>query len=207
LKGNAVALAGIAATAILGIAGTTTSWLVARDDRSNQRSLAHDNRVYDRRAGVYLDVLTMVERERRTFNTEFYRATSVDDWLSDVKALRTNPKVLDFHRFRQFREQLLQQGVIRARGDQLIVVPHEPDFPMANSNDAFLYARLVAFGSPRVVATYSRMRGMADHAQTYCCALASFGVKQIERVLSMKFRDDFQAEQRRLENLIHVELS
>jgi hypothetical protein len=62
--GKAVALAGITATAIVGVAGATSSWLIARDDRANQRALAHEARVYDRRAGAYLAALGVIQRQR-----------------------------------------------------------------------------------------------------------------------------------------------
>jgi hypothetical protein len=49
-----VAIAGIVATAVVGLAGATSGWLIARDDRANQRQLAHDARVYERRADAYV---------------------------------------------------------------------------------------------------------------------------------------------------------
>jgi hypothetical protein len=61
---TALAIAGIAATAALGIAGVTTNWLTARDDRAHQRALAHDDRVYDRRADTYLAALTLIQEQR-----------------------------------------------------------------------------------------------------------------------------------------------
>jgi hypothetical protein len=39
-----VALAGIAATALVGLASTTAAWLSARDDRATQRELARNER-------------------------------------------------------------------------------------------------------------------------------------------------------------------
>jgi hypothetical protein len=63
--GKAVALAGIAATAFVGIAGATASWLTARDNRSQERALAHDQRVYGRWADTYLVALRVVERQHR----------------------------------------------------------------------------------------------------------------------------------------------
>jgi len=60
-----VAVAGIAATALVGLAGTTAAWLSARDDRATQRQLAREQRSYDRRVAVYLDAIDFVERQRR----------------------------------------------------------------------------------------------------------------------------------------------
>lgn len=73
-----VAVAGIAATALVGLAGTTTAWLSARDDRAtqrqlardehaHQRALARDDRTYQRRLSVYLDAVDFVEAQERAF--------------------------------------------------------------------------------------------------------------------------------------------
>ncbi len=53
--GKTIALTGIIATAVVGVAGAGASWPIAREDRINQRALAHDARVYDRRANVYVE--------------------------------------------------------------------------------------------------------------------------------------------------------
>jgi hypothetical protein len=53
MEGKTVALAGIFATAVVGIAGTTSSWLIERD----QRRVAHDARVYNRKADAELAAL------------------------------------------------------------------------------------------------------------------------------------------------------
>jgi len=62
-----VAIAGIAATAIVGITGTAVSWFSARADRASQRVLARDDRVFNRRAAVYLDAIGLVEKQRDAF--------------------------------------------------------------------------------------------------------------------------------------------
>ena len=72
-----VAVAGIAATALVGLAGTTAAWLSARDDRATQRqvaradrahqlALAHAQRTYDRPVAVYLDAIDFLEGQRRS---------------------------------------------------------------------------------------------------------------------------------------------
>jgi hypothetical protein len=61
-SGKTIALAGIIATAAVGIAGAGSSWLISRDDRNNQRALAHEARVYDRRADTYVDALALLLR-------------------------------------------------------------------------------------------------------------------------------------------------
>ena len=59
-----VALAGIAATAIVGLAGTTASWLNARDDRDAQRALARDERTYQPRVSAYLDSIDFLKSQQ-----------------------------------------------------------------------------------------------------------------------------------------------
>jgi hypothetical protein len=62
-----VAVAGIAATALVGVAGTTAGWLSARADRSSQRALERDDRVFSRRAAVYLDAIGLLEAQKKQF--------------------------------------------------------------------------------------------------------------------------------------------
>ena len=61
-----VAVAGIAATALVGIAGTAGALLSARNDRATQRELARDERTYDRRVSAYLDAIDFIEGQERT---------------------------------------------------------------------------------------------------------------------------------------------
>ncbi len=63
-KTRSIAIAGIVATVFVGTAGAIGSWLIARDDRANQRSLAHQARVYDHRVETYLAALRLIERQR-----------------------------------------------------------------------------------------------------------------------------------------------
>jgi hypothetical protein len=63
-----VAVAGIAATALVGLAATAASWLSARDDRTTQRSLAREERTYDRRVSAYLDAFDFVEGQKESFD-------------------------------------------------------------------------------------------------------------------------------------------
>jgi hypothetical protein len=56
-----LALAG-AVVAIVGVVvGAGSSWLISREDRSNQRALAREGRAYDRRASAYLDALSLFQ--------------------------------------------------------------------------------------------------------------------------------------------------
>jgi hypothetical protein len=64
----AVAVAGIAATALVGLAGTTAAWLSARDDRGAQRALARAERTYERRVAAYLDAISFVEGQERALD-------------------------------------------------------------------------------------------------------------------------------------------
>jgi hypothetical protein len=63
----AIAIAGIAATAVVGLAGTVTAWLNARADRASQRALAQDDRIFEQRAKVYLDAIGLLQFQRRAF--------------------------------------------------------------------------------------------------------------------------------------------
>jgi hypothetical protein len=103
-SGKSVALAGIIATAVVGVAGAASSWLIARDDRANQRALAHDARVYDRRANAYVDAL-------RLLLTVFDAATDTHHRVPrDVH--RSTPQV---RRLRAALTAELQDGAQRVR--------------------------------------------------------------------------------------------
>jgi len=211
MKGNAVALAGIAATAILGIAGTTTGWLVARDDQANQRALAHDNLVYNRRADAYLAALTMMQRQRRSFDEARTRAGDVDLYTELANDLRKNPhpKVADRREFEQLRSQLLREGDLERRHGKVGVngLVLGPRFPMAYNRDAYVWARLVAFGSQQVVAAYLKSRVTAENAEFHWRGSGNYGVKVVERVLNDDFLQKFYLQQRHFEQLVHRELS
>jgi hypothetical protein len=58
-----VAVAGIAATALVGLAGTAASWWSARDDRAAQSEVAREERTYDQRVLVYLDAMTFMGQQ------------------------------------------------------------------------------------------------------------------------------------------------
>jgi hypothetical protein len=62
---TAIAVAGIVATAAVGLAAAGLGWVTSRDDRSTQRSLAHDARVYDRKADAYLAALAVIHKQVR----------------------------------------------------------------------------------------------------------------------------------------------
>lgn len=64
-----MAVAGIAATALVGIAGTAGALVSARADRHVQRVLARDARTYERRVSAYLDVVGLVEKQDRELFT------------------------------------------------------------------------------------------------------------------------------------------
>src|SRR4029079_9791738 len=57
MEGKTVALAGIFATGVVGIAGTTSSWLIERD----QRRVSHGARVYNRKADAELAALNFIQ--------------------------------------------------------------------------------------------------------------------------------------------------
>jgi hypothetical protein len=63
-----VAMAGILATAVVGLASTAAAWLSARDDRSSQRRIAEEARVYDRRVTAYLDAIDFLEGQQKSLD-------------------------------------------------------------------------------------------------------------------------------------------
>jgi hypothetical protein len=74
-----VAIAGISATALVGLAGTAGAWWSARDDRAAQRALARDERTYDRRVSAYLDAIDFVEEQKNSVSTFFWAKRAVTD--------------------------------------------------------------------------------------------------------------------------------
>lgn len=116
-----VAIVGIAATAVVGVVGATSSWLTARGARANDRALAHEQRVYDRRADAYLAALQLVERQRRQILNVGLRTETVNNFVKAVTPL------------------------------------------MGYGADAFMHARVVAFGSPDVVAALDDLSKKSEH--------------------------------------------
>jgi hypothetical protein len=57
-----VAIAGVVAGAVAAITGAGFGYLNSREDRSHQQAIAHEARVYDRRALIYLDALDLFKR-------------------------------------------------------------------------------------------------------------------------------------------------
>lgn len=62
-----IAVAGIAATAVVGLAAAAGAWLSARDDRHEQSALARQSLNYERRVAVYLDAIDFVEEQEKAF--------------------------------------------------------------------------------------------------------------------------------------------
>lgn len=84
MRSGALALAGIVATAVVGVAGATSSWLIARGDQASRRSLEHDARVYDRRANTYVGALRYLQ--------------SLDRRIQDVTLALVNEQRFDLPR-------------------------------------------------------------------------------------------------------------
>jgi hypothetical protein len=66
-RSDAVAIVAVLVTAVVGLAGITAGWLSAREERSSQRALARDDRVFDRRAAAYLDAIGFLERQNDAY--------------------------------------------------------------------------------------------------------------------------------------------
>jgi hypothetical protein len=61
----AIAVAGIAATALVGLAGTAAAWQSASADRREQSAIARQALNYERRVAVYLDAIDFVQTQER----------------------------------------------------------------------------------------------------------------------------------------------
>ena len=73
---TAVAIAGIAATALVGIAGSGASFLIAKQDRSSERHLAREARVFDARTAVHVDALEATGRVREWISNPTYASAA-----------------------------------------------------------------------------------------------------------------------------------
>jgi hypothetical protein len=61
----AVAVAGIAATALVGLGATAAGWQSSREDRREQSAIARQALNYERRVAVYLDAIEFVQTQER----------------------------------------------------------------------------------------------------------------------------------------------
>jgi hypothetical protein len=84
-----LALAGIIATAVVGVAGATSAWLIARGQRTDQRAIAHDGRVYDRSADMYVAALEKIQQQKEMISAEHLKSEGYAPH-SPVPPLRTN---------------------------------------------------------------------------------------------------------------------
>jgi hypothetical protein len=166
-KTHSIAVVGILATALVGIIGSGATWLVARDDRANERSLAHEARVYDRRADAYLAALRLIEQQRLQLEEESSRVNAVRGYRALARNL--------------------------------------PTFVMGLGRDGFVYSRVVAFGSSRVVEGYRRLRGIATSAAADEITMIITNVHPSNRLRTAYH--DFVAAQRKFQMLVQRELS
>lgn len=60
-----IAVAGIVATALVGLGATAAAWQSARADRREQSSIARQALNYERRVAVYLDAIDFVQTQER----------------------------------------------------------------------------------------------------------------------------------------------
>jgi hypothetical protein len=117
-----VAVAGIAATALVGLAGTGAAWLSARNDRAAQGAIARDERTYDRPVSAYLDAIDFIAGQERSFAIlVVYKAT---------------------------RSQAEDPVILRLQSDLFLETPGEQEFiPIRLRPPSRLTSRLGAFGS------------------------------------------------------------
>jgi hypothetical protein len=164
-----VAVAGIAATALVGMAGAAGSWLISRDERAHQRVLAHDERahqrllahderIYDKRAAAYVDALVLMDRQR-------------EELLEIADRIAVQPGALS---------QLRKTRPLLAR-------------------DRFVYARIRAYGSDRLISEYVELRVSA-------LSLWSEALSQPKRIRSADFFTSFRSIENRFAKTARSEL-
>jgi hypothetical protein len=121
-----VAVAGIAATALVGLAGTAIAWLSARDDRATQSELAradrahelavaHAQRTYDRRVAVYLDAIDFLEGQRGSLAL-YAEATSTRNKNRRI-AFQYDPPSRLFSRLQAFGSPGVVKALQRAQSE------------------------------------------------------------------------------------------
>jgi hypothetical protein len=150
---NTLAVVGIAATAVVGLAGSTGAWLVARDDRIAQRALArddraaeraiaHDERTYSRRAAVYLDTIGYLERAHAALRRYANGARVVyplpeRSLFSRLIAFGSDPAIEAYRsaRYTGGRAAVSADGHERRRHGGLVLVPRRL-FPSQRFEDA-----------------------------------------------------------------------
>jgi hypothetical protein len=92
-----VAVAGIAATALIGLAATTAAWLSARDDRATQRALARDERTYERRVSVYLDAIDFLQGQVRSIETYMHEGNIAEGNIAESRSRQPRDVPIDFY--------------------------------------------------------------------------------------------------------------
>jgi hypothetical protein len=188
---TAIAVAGIVATAAVGLAAAGLGWVTNRDDRATQRQLAHDARVYDRKADAYLAALAVIHKQ----DVQMQNASA------DIQSA-LSPTLIP-----------LFPGAKKAARKS------EISFAMANNADATERAGLIAFGSSPIVTIYKAMEHKASDldasASLFTLAFniyggnSAFARKQGKTVSNDldRVQKRWVGLQQRFENLVHAELS
>jgi hypothetical protein len=122
----AVAVAGISATALVGLAATTGAWLTARDDRATQRAIAHEERTYERRVAAYLDAMDFVEAQKESLE-EFLDPVAIRLGLARRIPYERRPPSRLTSRLRAFGSPEAFEAFQKAQDiSQEIPIPFEP---------------------------------------------------------------------------------
>ena len=142
-------LAGIIATAVVGVAGATSAWLIARGQRTDQRAIAHDARVYDRSADMYLAALEKIQQQKEMMSAERLKSEAYAP-PAPVPPLRTNIMA------RTFDSNLHAQVIAFGSGRAIVV--YEQLHKIANKlfNDENALREQSKFGTQEYTATLTR---------------------------------------------------
>lgn len=89
MSDKTLTFASIITTAVVGVAIATSSWLIARGQRTDQRAIAHDTRVYERSADMYLAALEKIQQQKEIISAERTKSDAYES-PSPVPPLRTN---------------------------------------------------------------------------------------------------------------------
>jgi hypothetical protein len=107
-----VALAGVLATAFVGIVAPVVQALIARGDREHQRTLARDSRTYAAASGAYEELLRSAYRTMTVVNRLY-------EWQKNVDA--PDPGIPDF----ETQEQIIERtGRIAAFGSEAVLTSY-----------------------------------------------------------------------------------
>jgi hypothetical protein len=152
-----LAVVGIAATALVGLVGSGLAFLSSREDRNTQLAVAQDNRVFDRRATVYLDAIDFVEVQKEQFIS--YRESEVGEHIAYTEdpprslndrliAFGSSRAFKAFHKVEDETDEVEVKGIDSIGFDKngLFIARHDSGVPRDfNSAEAVFEAQVARF--------------------------------------------------------------